>query len=122
MLLGPTVASVAVICLQAVDDGEQFLQSFHLWEEPTESGLDLATEGARQGLKDLRGSITDTAQATKACAALMIEEVVIKAYGYPETEPRGLCSKMTQWIAGSKWGVMEEDLHPTLATFGREHS
>lgn len=113
---------MAVICLQAVEDGEQFLQSFHLWEESKESGLDLATEGARQGLKDLRGSITEATQATKACAALMIEEVIIKSYGYPETERRSLCSKMTQWIAGSKWGVAEEDLHPTLATFCRDHN
>ena len=105
-----------------MESADQFLQMFTEWEKHEDSGLALTTGGATEGLKQLRELVNDSSQSIRSCAALMIEEVILKASSLSESERKNLCSKMQQWIAGSKWAVTEDDIHPVLLMFCRDHS
>lgn len=82
----------------------------------------MATEGLQGGMQSLRKSMHPCNDLLKKSAALMIEEVLLKAFGCPSQDRKSLCSKMQQWIAGGKYGVSEDDIHATLLTFCRENS
>ena len=82
----------------------------------------MATEGLQAGMQSLRKSMDPCNELLKNSAALMIEEVLLKAFGFPSTERKSLCSKMQQWIAGGKYGVSEDDIHTTLLMFCKDNS
>ena len=79
-----------------------------------------AGQGANQGKELLIATMAKWKNPLRAFAAVLVEQLIMKAVGLPAADKSKLCSKMEQWVAGGMFGLAESDLHPTLLKIVRE--
>lgn len=104
--------------LEAMHSTDAFVEKFGEW---LKSSI-FSAEGVTQAMEDLHSSGQKAASVLSKAAAVMVEQLLIKAMSMPAAEKKALCEKLQSMIAGNKFGLQESSIHATLLAYMREHS
>ncbi len=104
--------------LEAIHLTDAFVEKFEEWLKSSV----FSAEGVTQAMGDLHSSGENAASVLRKAAAVMIEQLLIKAMSMPASEKKALCEKLQSMIAGNKFGLQESCIHATLLAYMRQHS
>lgn len=76
-------------------------------------------EGSSEAKRSLSQCLEEASPILRGVASLMVEQLLIKAMSVPAGDRSALCEKIQSSIAGSRYGLQESDVHPSLLALMR---